>query len=658
MHIGGIAETGVAGTRRPGKLRWAPKSISLIAVLVSAGILGGCAGLVNGAKTTIQAAFQVNPTAVNFGNVGVGKKTTQTISVSNTGNTTVSITQATLSNPQFSLTGVTLPMSMATGQSGNFTVGVTPTATGTVTGTLTVQGNDGSAPAVVNLSATAVAAAAQISLSSSSVAFGTVTLNSQGNANLTISNIGGSDLTISQISVTGAEFAASGITPPKTISAGQSGALSLTFHPTTAGAVTGSVKISSNDTTNPTVTVSLAGTGSTTATGQLQASPAALSFGTVSTGGSATQHVTLTNTGTAPVQITSVGTSGAGFTVNGVTPPLTLNAAATTTLNVVFAPTSGGSVTGSLSVVSNANGSPTTIALSGTGGQAVLGMTPSSAAFGNVTVGLTNSQTIRLSNTGTATLTITQANVTGTGFGTTGLTLPLSINAGQSSTFNAQFQPTSAGTASGTISIVSNAVGSPSAIGLSGTGVAATELLSFGATSFSFGNVDDGSSSTQSETITNTGNSNVQISQIAITGAGYSLSGASTPVTLTPSQKLTFSVIFSPTVVGSLSGSVTVTSNATGSPTNIALSGSGVSVTPHTVSLSWTASTSTVSGYNVYRSTTNGSGYSKLNGALVASVGYTDSAVQNGTTYYYVTTAVDGSGNESSYSNQAQAIIP
>jgi len=79
---------------------------------------------------------------------------------------------------------------------------------------------------------------------------------------------------------------------------------------------------------------------------------------------------------------------------------------------------------------------------------------------------------------------------------------------------------------------------------------------------------------------------------------------------------------------------------------------------PHTVSLSWTASTSTVSGYNVYRSTTSGSGYSKISSALVASVNYTDSTVANGTTYYYVTTAVDDNGDESSYSNEASAVIP
>jgi fibronectin type 3 domain-containing protein len=117
-------------------------------------------------------------------------------------------------------------------------------------------------------------------------------------------------------------------------------------------------------------------------------------------------------------------------------------------------------------------------------------------------------------------------------------------------------------------------------------------------------------------------------------------------------------VVFSPTAAGTDSGTVAVTSNATGSPTTIALSGTGVQASSHTVTLTWTASTSTVSGYNVYRSTTNGSGYAKINTSLVGAVSYTDSTVQNSTTYYYVTTAVDGSGNESAYSNQATAAIP
>jgi Abnormal spindle-like microcephaly-assoc'd, ASPM-SPD-2-Hydin/Protein of unknown function (DUF1573) len=660
MKFGGTAKAnGVGAPQRPASLRHVIDLVLLSTVLLCTGILGGCAGVVSASKATGAAAFQVSPTSVNFGKVGVGKQTTQTIAVTNTGAMAVSVTQATASNPAFSLTGA-LPMTVATGQAGTFTVAVTPSAAGALTGTLTVQGSNGAPPAVVNLSATAVASAApQMSVSSSSVQFGTVGVGSTSNLSLTISNTGSADLTISTVSVVGAGFGVSGITTPMTIPAGQSAPVSLSFKPTAGGAAAATLSIISNDPANPTMSVALAGTGSTATFGQLQASPASLNFGNVSTGGNATQNVTLSNTGTAAVQISSITASGAGFSVNGITTPFTLNAAATATLNVIFAPTTGGSATGSVTVTSNATNSALTVSLTGTGAQPGLSITPASANFGSIAVGATNSQTIKLTNTGTGVLTITQANVTGSGFSATGLTLPLSINPGLSSTFNAQYQAAAAGSASGSITIVSNAPTSPSLVTLTGTGVAATQLLSLSTNAVSFGSVDTGTSSTQTVTVTNTGNSNVSISQIAASGAGYSLNGAVVPVTLTPSQKLAFSVIFSPTATGAVSGSVTIASNATGSPATITLSGSGVVPVPHTASLSWTASTSVVSGYNVYRSTTSGTGYSKLNGSTpVSGVSYSDSSVVNGTTYYYVTTAVDATGTESGNSNEATAVIP
>jgi fibronectin type 3 domain-containing protein len=76
------------------------------------------------------------------------------------------------------------------------------------------------------------------------------------------------------------------------------------------------------------------------------------------------------------------------------------------------------------------------------------------------------------------------------------------------------------------------------------------------------------------------------------------------------------------------------------------------------VTLSWGASSSTVAGYNLYRSTVNGGSYSKVNASLLATLNYADSSVTGGTTYYYVATAVDSSGTESVYSNQVTATVP
>jgi len=79
----------------------------------------------------------------------------------------------------------------------------------------------------------------------------------------------------------------------------------------------------------------------------------------------------------------------------------------------------------------------------------------------------------------------------------------------------------------------------------------------------------------------------------------------------------------------------------------------------HTVNLSWDASTSpNIVGYNIYRGANSNGPYTKINSALDPNTNYSDTTVQSGETYYYVTTAVDNQGVESAYSNQSEATIP
>jgi hypothetical protein len=78
----------------------------------------------------------------------------------------------------------------------------------------------------------------------------------------------------------------------------------------------------------------------------------------------------------------------------------------------------------------------------------------------------------------------------------------------------------------------------------------------------------------------------------------------------------------------------------------------------HTVTLTWKASSSAnVTGYNLYRSTISG-GYYGLVGSAAGSLSYADRTVESGTTYYYVTTAVNEQGEESAHSNQAVVVVP
>src|SRR5262249_11705409 len=155
---------------------------------------------------------------------------------------------------------------------------------------------------------------------------------------------------------------------------------------------------------------------------------------------------------------------------------------------------------------------------------------------------------VQLKNTGTASLTVSQIAATGSGFSLSGAAAPLTLAPGATSTFNVQFAPTTAGAANGSVSIVSNAPNSPATVVLSGTAVAATSTLSVSPSSISFGSVTNGKTAAQGFTVTNTGNSNVSISSMMATGAGYSIVSGGSAVTLPPNQSTSVSVQFAPTV--------------------------------------------------------------------------------------------------------------
>jgi hypothetical protein len=494
-----------------------------------------------------------------------------------------------------------------------------------------------------------------LSASLTTLSFGTVGVGKTTTASVTVTNTGTSTVTIDQTAVTGTSFTTGAGTPAATIAPGQSKTVQIHFAPLSAGSAAGGFTITS-DAANSPLSVALVGTG---AQPGLAISPATVSFGNVSVGQSGTQTITLTNTSTSNMAVNLAAVSGSAFGINGLTLPATIAAGESVSFNAQFAPTTTGSSTGSIAISSNAPNSPLTIALSGTGIQAQLGAVPGTVAFGNVSTGNSNSQTISLTNGGTASVVISHATVTGTGFSMTGLNIPLTIPTGSKATFNVVFAPSAAGSVTGSVALISNAPNSPFTIGLSGAGVAGTQLLTFSTSSLSFGSVSVGSNSDLGAALTNMGNSSVTISAVNVTGAAFTVSGISSGETLTAGQSVPVTVQFSPTVSGSISGSVSLVSSATNSPATMGLSGSASQPSPHTVALSWSDSATTVAGYNVYRGTSTGGPYVlKLTSSPIGSTQFTDSGVQSGQTYYYVVTAVDSNGVESVYSDQATASIP
>jgi hypothetical protein len=176
-----------------------------------------------------------------------------------------------------------------------------------------------------------------------------------------------------------------------------------------------------------------------------------------------------------------------------------------------------------------------------------------------------------------------------------------------------------------------------------------------------FGNVNVGSSSSLTATLS-ASTADVTISSAAWNGTGYSVTGITFPVTIPAGQSTKYKVAFAPPATGSDPGGISFTSDATNTTLQQSFSGAGTQPQNpppgHSVSLTWDPSTSLVAGYNIYRGTQSGGPYTKLNSSLLAATVFSDSGVQSGTTYFYVSTAVDSSSLESSFSNEATADVP
>ena len=186
-------------------------------------------------------------------------------------------------------------------------------------------------------------------------------------------------------------------------------------------------------------------------------------------------------------------------------------------------------------------------------------------------------------------------------------------------------------------------------------------MLTVNATNVNFGSIPLSTTSTQSVTLSSTGSQPVTVSAISVTGADFSFSGTTLPVTLAPGQSVVVNLAFVPSASGTETGQLTITSNSASTPIDaVSLSGVGV-VAAHSVTLTWDAPISSpdpVAGYNVYREASGSTTYQLLNTGLDKQTTYIDYAVQSSLTYSYIVRSVDGQGVESAPSNTTTATIP
>jgi hypothetical protein len=353
-------------------------------LIVFCAILGttACIGVtgkpvVGGPSGAATPAISVTPTSVSFGNVNVGVTASQSMVVANNGTADLTISQVNTAGPAFTLANLANNTVVRAGQSATFTASFKPASAGSATGSISIISNAADSPMTISLTGMGEAAtqgSPSLSVSPSSANFGSVIVGNTDSQVLTVSNTGTANLTISSLTASGSGFSASGISIPLTLTPGQNASFNAAFGPVSAGSQSGSVSIASNAAGSP-FAVSLSGTG-VAVTRQLSVSSPSLSFGNVTVGSSATQNVTVTNAGNSNVSISTISASGAEFSESGGS-NVTLTPSQSTNISVTFKPSAAGSASGSVSVVSNAQISPLSIPLSGTGVQS----TPLSVAL-------------------------------------------------------------------------------------------------------------------------------------------------------------------------------------------------------------------------------------------------------------------------------------
>jgi Abnormal spindle-like microcephaly-assoc'd, ASPM-SPD-2-Hydin len=321
----------------------------------------------------------------------------------------------------------------------------------------------------VVLLAGATAAAQQLTCTPPNLRFGVLPMGQSETQLVSVTNTGSTSITLNSIAVSGSEFTTSPVTLPLTLAAGQSVDINVTFTPSSQGWTGGEVRFYSTA-TNSTLGLQMGGTGANSQA--VSASPAVLSFGSVTTGSQSTLPVTLTNTRSWSVTVTGIQNSGSEFSISGATFPMTLVPGQSLAMNVTFAPQTAGEAGGSLFVY----GPALNIPLIGTGAAPATGqlvVAPSPLSFGNVTVGQSATELLSLTASG-GSVTINSVNSGNSQFALEGATFPITLNSGQSVSYDVAFAPQNVGLDSGSLSFSTNASNPVTTESLSGTGIAMT----------------------------------------------------------------------------------------------------------------------------------------------------------------------------------------
>jgi len=531
--------------------------------------------------------------SLKYGNVVVNANSDLTVRLTNTGTASLSINSASLAGAnasQFSIVIGGEAGTLAPNAFRNITLRFSPTSAGNKLTYFVLTSNAASMPDTVTLTGTGITSL--VSFSTDSLKYGNVVVNANSDLTVRLTNTGTANLSISSTSLAGANVNQFNI-----VNGGEAGTLApnafrditLRFAPTSVGNKIAYFVLTSNAASTPD-TVTLTGTGITPL---VSFSTDSLKYGNVAVNANSDLTVRLTNTGTANLSINSTSLAGANanqFNIVNGGDAGTLAPNAFRDITLRFAPTSVGNKIAYFVLTSNAASTPDTVTLTGNGITPLVSFSTDSLKYGNVAVNANSDLTVRLTNTGTANLSINATSLAGANANqfsivTGGEAGTLASNAFRDITL--RFSPTSTGNKLAYFVLASNAASTPDTVTLTGNGI--TPLVSFSTDSLKYGNVGVNANSDLTVRLTNTGTANLSINATSLAGANanqFSIVTGGDTGTLAPNAFRDITLRFAPTSVGNKLAYFVLNSNAASTPDTVALTGAGVGISVPLVSFS------------------------------------------------------------------------
>jgi hypothetical protein len=517
-------------------------------------------------STGIQGFASISPSSLTFAAQQNGSTSAvQTVTVTNTGTNTLTFTGVGVSAGGTDFAQSNNCGTVAVNGTCTASVSFTPSASGTRPGTLSFTHNGGG---IANVSLTGTGQAQTATLTTPSFSATTVGSNSTAVATLTNTGIGALSITTPVAgSVTGTDFSFVSTTCGTTLAASGACTTTVRFSPTATTARTGSLSFATGAGTK---TASLSAAG---AQGVASLSQGSIAFSPKQVGESVVAGaVTVTNTGNAPLTFTSVSMTAGAANFSQTSPACaTLAVNGTCTISVTFAPSTTGSLTGTVTLAHNGSGA-TALTLTGTG--QAQGASLSTPAFPATAVGSTNTAVATLTNTGVGTLTLTApvaGSVTGAAYSFVSTTCGTSLAAGGTCATTVRFSPTSTSAASGSLAIATGA--GTQTVALGSTGIQG--FASVNPASLTFGITGQwATSAAQVVTVTNTGTNTLTFTGVGISAGSSDFAQSNNCGSVAVNGTCTVNVTFSPSAAGARTGTLSFTHNG-GGIANVSLSGTG-----------------------------------------------------------------------------------